>query len=399
MGLERNLRFQRLSVELQSEVSAPNHSAALLSTSSQKLPSTNSNLVTSLPAQSNLADMAPRLTSGSSSALDTPPSGASGLVMSSPRIAVAGSLVADLCVWVPHFPLPDETLPASRFEMHPGGKGFNQALMAQRAGAEVSMIGRVGQDPFADPFFELMNTEGIRSSEVTRDPDSGTSLGIPMITPDGDNSIILISRANQRLSRSDIERAAPEIARSSALLLQGEVPIATSMAAAQEAREHDTLVLLNPAPAHPDFASLLADPAGGADWLIPNEIEASALLSQPISTPGQALNAARKLLEWKPRSGVIVTLGSQGAVCATGDDSWHARPFRIDPRDPTGAGDAFCGAFAFSLCVGRSPREALRFAMAAGALSATIPGATPSLPRSPAIEDLMARQPTGGTPE
>ncbi len=313
--------------------------------------------------------------------------------MRSPRITVVGSLVADLCVWVPHFPRPHETMPASRFELHPGGKGFNQALTAQRCGGEVTMVGRVGDDPFADPFFELMRAEGMDSTRVLRDPDAGTSLGIPMIDPQGDNSIILVSRANLCLSSRDVADAADPISSSDLLLLQCEVPIETSVEAARRATGSGARVIFNPAPVLAGTERLLPQ----VDWLIPNEIEAGALTGLPVEDGPSALEAARALLAGGAREGVIITLGDRGAVCVTAEGAWHARPFCVEAVDPTGAGDAFCGAFGVATAQGLPPREAVRFGCAAGALSTTRPGATPSLPRRESVLELLSQQAHGGT--
>lgn len=310
-------------------------------------------------------------------------------VIMTPRITVVGSLVADLCVWVAHFPRPNETLPASRFELHPGGKGFNQAVGARRFGADVAMVGRVGDDAFAPLFFDVMAREGMDGGHVARDAESGTSLGIPMIDPSGDNSIVLVSRANERLDHHDVEAAGEVIDGCDLLMLQLEVPVETSLAAAQRARASGAVVVLNPAPARTEAARLLEH----ADWLIPNEVEAAALVGRPVTDPESALIAAGELLERGVGAGVIVTLGSQGAACVTRDERWRAAPFSVTPVDPTGAGDAFCGVFSAALASGLTPRQAVRRGCAAGALSATLAGAEPSLPRRAAIDALLAAQP------
>jgi ribokinase len=160
-----------------------------------------------------------------------------------PRIAVVGSLVTDLVVWLPHFPLKGETLLASRFGIFVGGKGCNQALTARRCGAAVSLIGRVGEDGFGQMFFDVLAREGIDHRFVKRDP-IGTSLALPMIDPHGDNSIVGIPRANAQLSSADIAEAAPVLTTSQVLLLQFEVPLPASQAAAHLARASGATVIL-----------------------------------------------------------------------------------------------------------------------------------------------------------
>ncbi len=307
--------------------------------------------------------------------------------MPEPRIIVVGSFVMDLVVWLPHFPRKGETLHPTRFEMFAGGKGFNQAVTARRCGAQVSMVGKVGHDAFGEVFFDLMKREGIDDRFVVRDAAMGTSLGIPMINPEGDNCIIGIPRANTRLSPQEVEPAREVIAGADVLLLQLEVPVEASVRAAQIARKAGRVVVLNPAPAHMPIDAMLSDNL--IDWLIPNEVEAGMMAGEAVGSVDEARSAARTILARGIRQGVIITLGAQGALAVTHQGEWHAPPFPITPVDPTGAGDAFCGAFGVALAEGQPLEQALRFANAAGALCATVAGAEPSLPRRAEVERLM----------
>jgi ribokinase len=306
----------------------------------------------------------------------------------SPRIAVVGSLVTDLVVWLPHFPRRGETLLASRFGIFAGGKGSNQALTARRCGAAVSMIGRVGDDPFGQMFFDLLGREGIDHAFIKRDP-IGTSLALPMIDPHGDNSIVGIPRANTRLSEEDIRDAAPAITASNALMLQLEVPLAASRAAAQLAHSAGATVILNPAPAHLPVDELLPRDEPWMDWLTPNEVEAEQLTGRAVTDVDSARVAAQVLLARGVRQGVIITLGARGAFALTPEREVFAPAFAVTPIDPTGAGDAFNGAFALALAEGQSLEDALRFANAAGAHSVTVAGAEPSLPQRAEVERML----------
>ncbi|MBP7691951.1 MAG: ribokinase [Anaerolineales bacterium] len=310
--------------------------------------------------------------------------------MSAPTLTVVGSLVLDLVVWLEHLPRRGETAFPRRFETFAGGKGFNQAITARRCGAAVQLVGRVGADAFGQIFETVLAAEGLPTASVTHDPDAGTSLGIPMIDAHGDNSILVIQRANLRLTPADVEAAAPALAASQALLLQLEVPLAASRHAAALASAHGATVLLNPAPAHLPLDELL--PAGDAwvDWLIPNESEAAALTGQPVTDFASAHAAAACLLARGVRQGVIITLGAQGALALTHTGAWRQPAFPVTVVDPTGAGDAFCGAFGVALAEGQPLDRALRFASAAGALAVTVAGAEPSLPRRAAIETLLS---------
>ncbi len=213
-----------------------------------------------------------------------------------------------------------------------------------------------------------------------------------MIDPNGDNSIIGIPRANTQLSAAEIMAAEQHISRYQMLLLQLEVPLAASMAAVEIAYREGLTVIFNPAPAAYPLSSLLPKSESGEpmiDWLTPNEVEAEMLTGMSVENPDEAIACARFILSRGVRSGVVITLGSKGVVAVTPDSIYHVQSFPISPVDPTGAGDAFCGAFAVALSEGKPVEYALRFANAAGALAVTKAGAEPSLPRRPEIEAFL----------
>jgi ribokinase len=302
--------------------------------------------------------------------------------VATPAIAVVGSLVADLVVWLPRFPQPGETLLAERFAVAAGGKGFNQAVTAHRMGARVGLVGRIGEDGFGDLFLDVLEREGMDGRFVRRD-SAGTSLGIPMVDPRGQNAIIGVPRANTRLAPADVEAARDVLSSARALLLQLEVPVSTSLYAAALARAAGATVVWNPAPAVAALDDLTV--TGLVDWLVPNEVEAGALSGQAVTDPSSAIAAARKLLAGGVRLGVAITLGHQGAVGVTADCAWHVPAYPAQSVDPTGAGDAFCGAFAVALAEGRAPPDAMRLGAAAGALCVGVAGAEPSLPVRSAV--------------
>ena len=190
-----------------------------------------------------------------------------------PKVVVVGSFNMDLVIKTERRPQKGETLIGEEFGMFIGGKGANQAIAASRLGAEVTMIGRLGKDLFGDLFLDEFGKENIDTSFVVRDAEVGTGIASPVIDADGDNSIIIVPRANMRLDVEDVERASGEIADADVLLLQLEVPIESSRKAAEIARANGVAVILNPAPALelPDsFLRLI-------DLLVPNEVETEFL--------------------------------------------------------------------------------------------------------------------------
>lgn len=322
--------------------------------------------------------------------------GAAGFILEAilaGKIVVVGSLVYDLIVWLPYFPRRGETLLASEFKMYAGGKGFNQAVAAKRCGAQVSMVGKVGADQFGDEFMRIMDMEGINHSFVSQDASTATSLGIPMIDPQGDNRIIGVPRANTCMTVAAVEAAEHMVVQHDMLLIQLEIPLEASLHAARIAHAAGKVVIFNPAPAIYPLSTLLQKDGDGnplVDWLIPNEVEAEMLSGMPVKDPDEAVIAGKFILSRGIAIGVVITMGRRGVVAVTRDDQYHIPVFPVNSVDPTGAGDAFCGSFATALSEGQAIPQALRFASAAGALSVTIAGAEPSLPRREAVEALLA---------
>ena len=318
-----------------------------------------------------------------------------GMDDTSESVLVLASFIMDMVVRAPRRPRPGESLVASEFGMFPGGKGSNQAVAAARSGAAVRAIGRIGDDLFGAPFVELMAHEGIDGRWVVRDAEAGTGVAFPVIEPDGQNSILLVPRANQRVTPADVAAAADAFAGARVLLAQLEVARDAVIAAMERAHAAGLTVLLNPAPApHPPEEPLpdLLYPL--VDVLLPNEREAEALSGVSVASVADAERAGRALLAKGCRS-VVVTLGSQGAVWLPGaeTEAAHLPPFAVTQVDSTAAGDAFCGVLAAGIARGLPLHDALRRARAAGALAVTRMGASPSLPHAAEIDALLAAQP------
>jgi len=294
---------------------------------------------------------------------------------------VLASFNMDLVMRTARRPEPGETL-QGEFAMYLGGKGFNQAVAARRLGAEVRVIGRLGDDEFGRQFLSALDREGIERAHVSLDPDLGTGVAAIVVDQRGENAIIQAPRANRRVSIEDIRRARPAFDGAAAALLQLETSDEGAVAFAREARTRGTRVILNPAPAAPVGSELLAL----ADVIVANEVEAAAAAKTSID----ARDAARRLAAMHGAD-VIVTLGTDGAFAACGGKELHCPAHLVDAIDTVGAGDAFCAALAVALAEGAPTFEAVRFANAAGALATTRHGAEPSMPHRDEIETLLAK--------
>lgn len=309
--------------------------------------------------------------------------------MHHPKVTVVGSANVDLVIRAERMPDKGETLIGDAFDIFTGGKGFNQATAAARLGADVTLIGRIGDDLFADILLSAIESEQINSQYVKSDADSGTGVASIVVEPDGDNSIIVVPRANMRLTPSDIDAAANSIANTSVLLLQLETPIDASVHAIEIAKANDTMVILDPAPARPLPSSLLSQ----VDILKPNETEAALLSGRTVRTLDEGMAAAKVLqsqIASKGISAVVLTLGDQGVLVYTPTQTTHIPALAAEAVDTTGAGDAFSGALATALAEGKEFIEAVNFANAAGAAAVTVLGATPSMPTREKVEEILS---------
>ena len=300
------------------------------------------------------------------------------------QVTVVGSFMYDLVATVPRRPKTGETLVGNTFGMFLGGKGANQAIAASRAGSKVTMVGRLGNDFFGKQFLEKFSKEGINTDFVTQDDENGTGVAMPLIDASGDNSIVIIPQANMALTVENINQAQSTIADADVLVMQCEVPMDANQRAAEIAKQNDTLVILNPAPAQliPDQILKLVD------IIIPNEIETETLTGLPTKTENEVLVAGRNLLS-KGVETVILTLGDRGSLLLNEDGEKLIPAFDVSVVDTTAAGDSFCGVLAASLANGISIDLSVEIANAAGALAVTKLGAEPSLPQRDAIDDLL----------
>jgi ribokinase len=297
-------------------------------------------------------------------------------------ITVVGSANMDLIARVPHLPAPGETVLGTSLRRAAGGKGANQAVAIARAAGEVVLVCRLGRDAHGAELRESLRRAGVQMNHVTDDPDSPTGTALIAVDEHGENSIVVIPGANARVSPTDVDRANAIIWRSTVLVLQLEIPLATVKHAAQVGRAAGTLTVLNPAPARmlePPMLQLV-------DVLVANEHEVGVLSG--MGSPVDPASAAHLLLDYGIRS-VVVTLGSRGAVIVTQHEETDVPAFPVEVVDSTGAGDAFVGNLARSLHAKQNIVQAARFAAAAAALSVREEGAQPAMPRLEQTERFL----------
>jgi ribokinase len=303
-----------------------------------------------------------------------------------PRVLVVGSINMDLVIRVASIPQPGQTIAGRSFSTLPGGKGANQAVAAARCGGQVSMIGRVGNDDFGQRLLVGLKGYGVNVAGIM--VSEGVSTGVATITVDdkGENAICIAGGANLLVSREDIEERAALIAQADIIVMQLEIPQETVCYTIEKAHQHQVPVILNPAPAPERIHPLLYQ----ADVLIPNQDETALLCGEPVNDIHGAKLAGSALIRRGART-VVVTMGRRGALAITEEQIVHVPPFNAKVVDTTGAGDAFCGAFAVAYAKEKDLYQATRFAAAAGALACHKFGAQPSMPHLDTVLRLMQR--------
>ena len=268
-------------------------------------------------------------------------------------IVVVGSINLDIVASGDRLPAPGETVTGAVLNYYPGGKGGNQALAAAKLGANVSMVAHVGTDSAADDALALLREGGVDLSRCDAVAEAPTGVALIAVAKSGENQIVVAPGANRTLVPETLELPAAD-----ALLCQLEVP---TDAIARAAEIFDGFFCVNLAPAREVDVTVLQR----ADLVIVNETESAWYGDSLKACPGM----------------IATTFGAAGAVLSKGgEDLARVKPPRVEAVDTTAAGDTFCAALTVALVEGQSPEDALNFACAAGAVTATRVGAQPSLP-------------------
>jgi ribokinase len=301
-------------------------------------------------------------------------------------VVVLGSLHLDILVRAPGRPMKGETLPGQDWAYKPGGKGGNQAVAAAQFGAEVSMIGRVGDDSFGNSLLTHLRDSNVNTQHVRVDREKRSGMSVAIIDAEGDYGAVIVSGANVNLSQEDVEAAESTIKRSRVLVLQNEIPDTTNLIAAEIAQHHGVRVVLNAAPSRPLDPHL----AACLEFLVVNAIEAEMMCRVPVFNLPSAGEAAEKLS--RQVANVIVTAGGMGlAIAKRGQEQRSYPAHTVKLVDTHGAGDAFIGAFVSQLAADASLYEATRFANAAASLFVSATADEKKLITRDKVANLLSR--------
>ncbi len=301
--------------------------------------------------------------------------------MAGERIVIAGAINTDLVAVVERAPEAGETVTGQSFHIYGGGKAANQAVAAQRAGAQVALVGAVGDDSFGRDRRAELSRDGIDLEGVGQVDGMASGVALITVEREGENRIAYVPGPTLKIDgdqvRETIRRVRPAV-----YLQPNEVPIDVAKAGLDAAREGGVTTMLNAAP-DPEAAEALL---GDVDYLVVNEVEASALLGRraDFAEMAEALARDRAIA-------VVLTAGSKGAYAWRNGEPLHVPAPPVKVVDTTGAGDTFCGAFATRIARGNDFADAVRWAVAAGSLATQTAGAQPSIPMASEVDAFLAR--------
>ncbi len=295
------------------------------------------------------------------------------------RILVVGSINTDLVTFIDRLPEAGETVAARDFAQLPGGKGANQAVAAARLGADVALIGRVGNDGFGHLALASLAEAGVITDRVLPTENVPSGIATILVEPSGENRILIVAGANGHVTPADISEEA--LAGVALVVLQLEIPLETVFHVMTLAHGLDVPVLLNPVPA----VALDPERLRGLAYLVANRGELALLTASPVESTDQIAAAARKLVR-RGIAHVVVTLGAGGALLVTATRVAHVEAPSVAVVDTTGAGDAFIGCFAQTLVATNDVDTALSRAVRYAADTVTRRGAQTSYSEAKGFE-------------
>lgn len=293
------------------------------------------------------------------------------------KVVITGSINLDLFVHLERWPGVGETVTSTNFVRALGGKGANQAIAAARLGGNAHFIGAIGQDEQGSFVSDALQEDGLEC-HIDTHSDCGTGLAIIDLGPGGENIIRLVPGANGVLAARDVQQRGSVFSGAKVALLQNEIPLKTSIAAAHAARAAGAIVIMDPAPAPPP-GNWTPEVFAAFDVLTPNSTEVEAITGYAPTSPECAQRAAKDISKLTGCD-VIVTMGGDGAAwCQINATGWCPAE-KVKAIDTVAAGDCFNAAFAVALAEGQAWDQSVKFATKAAAVSTTRSGAAASLP-------------------
>lgn len=282
----------------------------------------------------------------------------------------------DFVIEVDCMPLPGQTILGNNFSLVPGGKGANQAYALGKLGTDVSIMGIVGNDQYGNILLDNLKSVNVNTDAVIKMENSNTGCAFINVDKNGENSIVVVSGANKKITKEMIDKNIHKIEEADIIVMQLEISIEIVAYIAKLAKQMNKIVILDPAPA---IADLPEDLLKNIDIIKPNETEIEIISGIKTITNEDIINAANKLID-KGVKNVIVTLGEKGSVLVNNNNVKYFNTIKVKAVDTTAAGDCFTAGLTKSLIDGKSIDEAIEFAHIVSSIAVTKKGAQTSIP-------------------
>lgn len=290
----------------------------------------------------------------------------------------------DIVSQVEVFPKAGETINGKKLHYIPGGKGANQAVAASRLGANVTIIGSVGNDAFGKKLSIFLKKEKIDVNNLRISKKHPTGVAIILVDARSNNIIVYNSGSNDEITVNDVSKL--KVRKDDIILATFETPPLVTTSLFKRARAKGATTILNAAPAGYRSKTLFDN----STYLILNEIEVAYYSNKrkPPSNKAEAIKAARKI---RSTNTTIVTLGKQGVITVAMNKTHITSSHKVKAVDTTAAGDCFTGAFATAIAGGKNLPTSIEFANAAAALSVQKIGASLSLPYRQDVDEFIRK--------
>jgi len=306
------------------------------------------------------------------------------------KICVLGSINMDLVTKTQAFPKAGQTVSGFEFHTFPGGKGANQAVAAGRLGADVTFLGKVGNDAFGDMALLSLREANVDVSRIAKEKMSTGTASIT-VSAQGENAIIVVPGANGLVDVDYVRQNTQAIDDADILMLQLEIPMETVVWAAEYAAKAGKLVMLDPAPARKLPDTLLRC----SSMVTPNETELTIISQMEVSDENSAVEAARALIKQGVRT-VVHKSGGKGAYLMTHNEAELIQGFKVSVVDTTAAGDSFNAGLAVSIAKGNDLKTSIRYANAVGAMAVTKMGAQSAMPTQAELNAFIEKDNING---
>lgn len=301
------------------------------------------------------------------------------------KVVVIGSLNMDFSIRVNKLPQSGETIIADNFDLVPGGKGANQAYALGKLGANVSMIGAVGNDEYGKYLIDNLKSVNVNTDGIKVIDDEKTGCAFVNVDNSGENNIIVVSGANKNVDESLIDNNIDKIKESDFVVIQLEIPIKTIKYIIDICKRENKIIILDPAPANREIVNLL----NGVDIIKPNETELEILTGRKINDRNDIILAGKELLK-KGVKNIIVTLGENGSILINNEKNKYFEPFKVNAVDSTAAGDSFIAGMVKSLVENKPLENSIKYGHIVSSYSVTKKGAQTSIPNEEELSSFIS---------